>query len=40
VEVFVSYAVRGFVEELREQPANYVHERFQGAPTPARMAAF
>jgi Fic family protein len=48
VEEFVAYAVRGFVEELREQLAtirhqqllvawvNYVHERFQGAPTPAR----
>jgi Fic family protein len=48
VETFVSYAVQGFVEELREQLAtirhqqllvawvNYVHERFQGAPTPAR----
>jgi Fic family protein len=48
VEAFVSYAVRGFVEELREQLAtirhqqlmvawvNYVHDRFQGAPTPAR----
>lgn len=48
VEAFVSYAVRGFVEELREQLAtiwheqllvtwvNFVHERFQGAPTPAR----
>ncbi|MGH3683266.1 MAG: Fic family protein [Natronosporangium sp.] len=48
VEAFVSYAVQGFVEELREQLAtirhqqllvawvNYVHERFQGAPTPAR----
>jgi cell filamentation protein, protein adenylyltransferase len=48
VEVFVAYAVQGFVEELREQLAtiryqqllvawvNYVHEQFDGAPTPAR----
>jgi Fic family protein len=48
VEAFVSYAVQGFVEELREQLAtirhqqllvawiNYVHEQFRGAPTPAR----
>jgi Fic family protein len=48
VETFVSYAVQGLVEELREQLdtirhqqllvawVNYVHERFQGAPTPAR----
>lgn len=48
VEAFVSYALQGLVEELREQLAtiryqqllvawvNFVHERFQGAPTPAR----